>query len=158
MPTDAAYYTGNRSFSLEQIEQAAPGPGEVQIDVAFCGICGTDLHVYLGHMDARIGDHRVIGHERAGHSHEFGNVPEASHVHPHGGNARRLDRSLDVPDRHVAHGSNGDQQHRVDAVVAQPLRPGRSDLALDATLRRRPDERERRGRQFADHAAVVEGS
>lgn len=66
MPTDAAYYTGNKSFSLEQIEQVAPGPGEVQIDVAFCGICGTDLHVYLGHMDARIGDHRVIGHEMSG--------------------------------------------------------------------------------------------
>lgn len=63
---DAAFYTGNKTFSLEQIEAPAPAPGEVQIDIAFCGICGTDLHVYLGHMDARIGNHRVIGHEMSG--------------------------------------------------------------------------------------------
>lgn len=66
MTTTAAYYTGNKSFSIEQVTVQSPGPGEVQIDVAFCGICGTDLHVYLGHMDARIGDHRVIGHEMSG--------------------------------------------------------------------------------------------
>ena len=62
----AAYYTGNRRFSLEEVGPREPGPGEVRVEVAFCGICGTDLHVYLGHMDARIGDHRVIGHEMSG--------------------------------------------------------------------------------------------
>jgi len=62
----AAYYTGDRSFRLEDIEPVAPGAGEVQVDVAFCGICGTDLHAYLGHMDARIGHHRIIGHEMSG--------------------------------------------------------------------------------------------
>jgi 2-desacetyl-2-hydroxyethyl bacteriochlorophyllide A dehydrogenase len=66
MTTTAAFYTGNKSFMIEQIEPDQPGPGEVQIDVAFCGICGTDLHVYLGHMEARIGNHRVIGHEMSG--------------------------------------------------------------------------------------------
>ena len=63
---DAAYYCGNKTFRVEQVADVPPGPGEVQIDIAFCGICGTDLHVYLGHMDARIGDHRVIGHEMSG--------------------------------------------------------------------------------------------
>ena len=66
MTARAAYYTGNRGFSIERVDPASPGPDEVQIDVAFCGICGTDLHVYLGHMDARIGDRRVIGHEMSG--------------------------------------------------------------------------------------------
>lgn len=66
MAITAAYYTGNKSFSIETIEPPAVGPDEVEIDVAYCGICGTDLHVYLGHMDARIGDHRVIGHEMSG--------------------------------------------------------------------------------------------
>ena len=66
MTVDAAYYCGDKTFRVEQIDPAPPGPGEVQIDIAYCGICGTDLHVYLGHMDARIGNHRVIGHEMSG--------------------------------------------------------------------------------------------
>ena len=55
-----------RHSRLERVAPVEPGPGEVQVDVAYCGICGTDLHVYLGHMDARIGNHRVIGHEMSG--------------------------------------------------------------------------------------------
>lgn len=66
MTIDAAYYCGDKTFRIEQIEPVAPASDEVQIDIAYCGICGTDLHVYLGHMDARIGDHRVIGHEMSG--------------------------------------------------------------------------------------------
>ena len=31
-----------------------PGPGEVRIDVAFTGICGTDLHILHGAMDQRV--------------------------------------------------------------------------------------------------------
>jgi 2-desacetyl-2-hydroxyethyl bacteriochlorophyllide A dehydrogenase len=66
MSISAAYYTGNRTFVLEQIEPLPPGPGEVQIAVAYCGICGTDMHVFHGHMDARVGTRRVIGHEMSG--------------------------------------------------------------------------------------------
>lgn len=66
MEITAAYYTGDKSFSVERVEAPVPGPGEVQIDIAYCGICGTDLHVYLGHMDPRVGNHRVIGHEMSG--------------------------------------------------------------------------------------------
>lgn len=62
----AAYYTGNRSFAIEDIEPTAPGPDQVQIDVSYCGICGTDLHAYHGVMDKRIGLHRIIGHEMSG--------------------------------------------------------------------------------------------
>jgi threonine dehydrogenase-like Zn-dependent dehydrogenase len=66
MQITAAYYTGNRSFSVERAAAEPPGPGEVQVDVAFCGICGTDMHVFHGNMDGRVGDHRVIGHEMSG--------------------------------------------------------------------------------------------
>ena len=66
MQTEAAFYTGNKTFSLETVTSEPPGPEDVQIDVEYCGICGTDLHVYLGHMDQRIGNHRVIGHEMSG--------------------------------------------------------------------------------------------
>lgn len=43
-----------------------PSAGEVQIDVAYCGLCGTDIHIFHGHMDKRTGDHRIIGHEMSG--------------------------------------------------------------------------------------------
>ncbi len=61
----AAFYGGGR-FSVEEAPEPLPGPGEVAVRVAFCGICGTDLHIYRGHMDARVGTRRVIGHEMAG--------------------------------------------------------------------------------------------
>ncbi|EYD75693.1 Threonine dehydrogenase [Rubellimicrobium mesophilum DSM 19309] len=66
MTIQAAYYTGHKTFTLEEKDDPAPGPGEVQIRVAFVGICGTDIHVYHGNMDARVGSHRVIGHEMSG--------------------------------------------------------------------------------------------
>ncbi len=69
MPTDtitAAYYRGDKKFSVEQTTSVAPGPEEVSIRIAFCGICGTDMHVYHGNMDARVGFDRIIGHEMSG--------------------------------------------------------------------------------------------
>ena len=66
MSTKAAVYRGDKTFTIEQKNVAPPGPGEVQIDVEYCGICGTDLHIYLGHMDARVGFERTIGHEMSG--------------------------------------------------------------------------------------------
>jgi len=62
----AAYYRGDKTFTVEQTEPQAPGSGEVSIRVAYCGICGTDMHVYHGNMDARVGFERVIGHEMSG--------------------------------------------------------------------------------------------
>lgn len=62
----AAFYRGNQTFEVKQVDPAAPGPGEVQIRVAYCGICGTDMHAYHGHMDQRIGFDRILGHEMSG--------------------------------------------------------------------------------------------
>ena len=66
MLSNAAVYRGNKTFSVEQKQVSEPGPGEVQIKVAYCGICGTDLHIFLGHMDQRVGFERTIGHEMSG--------------------------------------------------------------------------------------------
>lgn len=66
MGHQAAVYRGDKSFTVEEVEIAPPAAGEVQIDVAYCGICGTDLHIYLGHMDGRVGFERTIGHEMSG--------------------------------------------------------------------------------------------
>ena len=62
----AAFYRGNKTFTVEQTQAAQPAPGEVAVRIAFCGICGTDMHVYHGNMDARVGHNRVVGHEMSG--------------------------------------------------------------------------------------------
>jgi len=62
----AAHYRGDKTFSVDRIAAAPPGEGEVSVRVAYCGICGTDMHVFHGNMDARVGFERVIGHEMSG--------------------------------------------------------------------------------------------
>ena len=62
----AAVYTGAKRFEVEERPGGDPGPGEVQLQVAYTGICGTDLHIYHGDMDARVGDRAVLGHEMSG--------------------------------------------------------------------------------------------
>ncbi|MFI5908396.1 zinc-binding dehydrogenase [Dactylosporangium sp. NPDC051541] len=64
--TRAAYYLGDRTFAVRDADPAPPGPGEVRIDVAYTGICGTDLHILHGAMDHRVRAPAVIGHEMSG--------------------------------------------------------------------------------------------
>ena len=68
----AAYYCGDRRIELGESKVQKPGLGEVRIEVAYCGDCGTDLHIYMGHMDGRIDMPQVIGHEMAGWIAEIG--------------------------------------------------------------------------------------
>lgn len=68
----AVVYRGARTFAVEERQTAPPGPGEVRIAVAYTGICGTDLHIYHGDMDARVGTPAVIGHEMSGRVTEVG--------------------------------------------------------------------------------------
>ncbi|MFV0457717.1 MAG: 2,3-butanediol dehydrogenase [Actinomycetales bacterium] len=42
----AARYYGNSDIRIEQVDEPVVGPGEVGITVAWCGICGSDLHEY----------------------------------------------------------------------------------------------------------------
>lgn len=44
----AARWYGRRDLRLEELSDPQPGPGEVEIAVHCCGICGTDLHEYVG--------------------------------------------------------------------------------------------------------------
>jgi 2-desacetyl-2-hydroxyethyl bacteriochlorophyllide A dehydrogenase len=66
MAGEAVVYQGSRRFGLGTAAPVAPGPGEVRLDVAYCGICGTDLHIAHGAMDGRVRPPQVIGHEMSG--------------------------------------------------------------------------------------------
>ena len=63
---NAARYIGNGALEVVETGVAAPAPGEVQLEVAYTGICGTDLHILHGAMDARVTMPAVLGHEMAG--------------------------------------------------------------------------------------------
>ncbi len=68
----AAFYRGDKTFKVESTDAVSPGMGEVAIRVAYCGICGTDMHVFHGNMDARVGLNRFVGHEMSGTVAAFG--------------------------------------------------------------------------------------
>ncbi len=62
----AAVYKGNGELSVEEWKDRVPGEKEVQIKVAYCGICGSDIHILQGSEDKRMSLPSVIGHECAG--------------------------------------------------------------------------------------------
>ena len=62
----AAFYRGDKTFAVEQTNHTTPADGEVAVRIAYCGICGTDMHVFHGNMDARVGLNRIVGHEMSG--------------------------------------------------------------------------------------------
>ncbi|HEY8286853.1 MAG TPA: alcohol dehydrogenase catalytic domain-containing protein [Chloroflexota bacterium] len=64
----AAFLYGPRDIRIEEMPDEAPGPGEVLLDVAAVGICGSDLHNYLnGEIGGTVvAGPLVLGHEAAG--------------------------------------------------------------------------------------------
>jgi (R,R)-butanediol dehydrogenase/meso-butanediol dehydrogenase/diacetyl reductase len=62
----AAFFEGNRTFRVGESVAVEPGAGQVQIRVSFCGICGTDLHLFHGAMAHRLTLPHVMGHEMSG--------------------------------------------------------------------------------------------
>jgi 2-desacetyl-2-hydroxyethyl bacteriochlorophyllide A dehydrogenase len=59
-------YSGNHRFAIEEAPAAKPAAGEVRISVAYCGVCGTDMHIFHGKMDARVKPPQTVGHEMSG--------------------------------------------------------------------------------------------
>jgi L-iditol 2-dehydrogenase len=54
-----------RRLEIADLPEPETGPGEVQVRVAACGICGSDVHGYDGSSGRRIPP-IVMGHEAAG--------------------------------------------------------------------------------------------
>ena len=79
----AARYYGRGDIRIEEVPEPVIAAGEVGVDVAYCGICGTDLHEYLdgpifcpaaGHPHPISGEDSPItlGHEMSGVVYELG--------------------------------------------------------------------------------------
>ncbi|MEM9984139.1 MAG: zinc-binding dehydrogenase [Bacteroidota bacterium] len=60
---NAAFYTQKGKFDLGSGEAIPPKEGEVRLEVAYCGVCGTDVHIFHGVMDQRIQPPQIVGHE-----------------------------------------------------------------------------------------------
>ncbi|MCP5050532.1 MAG: alcohol dehydrogenase catalytic domain-containing protein [bacterium] len=62
----ALYYKDEKSLRIEEVPTPEPGPGEVRVKVAACGICHTDLH-YLDHgVPTFKAPPMILGHEISG--------------------------------------------------------------------------------------------
>lgn len=57
---------GRGDFRLSEIAVPPVGPGEVEIDVEWCGVCGSDVHEYEADTMSTYATPVVIGHEFSG--------------------------------------------------------------------------------------------
>src|SRR5688572_31524390 len=59
----ASFYEGPGRFSTGTVAVPTAAAGEALLRVRRVGICGTDLHIYQGHLDHRVPRGGIIGHE-----------------------------------------------------------------------------------------------
>jgi L-gulonate 5-dehydrogenase len=62
----------DRSIRLGEAPDPRPGPGEVLIQPAYAGLCGTDLHIFRGEFRSRVKFPAILGHEFGGTIVELG--------------------------------------------------------------------------------------
>jgi 2-desacetyl-2-hydroxyethyl bacteriochlorophyllide A dehydrogenase len=66
-PTEqtCAVWHGGADLRIERMPVRSPGPQEVLVEVALCGVCGTDIHILDGEFPM-YNPPRVLGHEFSG--------------------------------------------------------------------------------------------
>ena len=62
----ASQYIEAGKMEYREVPLAEPAEQEIRVRVTYCGICGTDLHIFKGHMDARVKAPQAVGHEVSG--------------------------------------------------------------------------------------------
>ncbi|MFK0385712.1 L-idonate 5-dehydrogenase [Agrobacterium sp. NPDC090273] len=74
MQTRVARLHGRRHLEIETQSVAGPGPGEVLLQMAAGGICGSDLHYYQdgGFGPVRVREPIISGHEASGYVQALG--------------------------------------------------------------------------------------
>ena len=50
----AGFYLGNHTYEVKEIKDRKPVDHEVKIEVAWCGLCGTDIHKFEGKNGASV--------------------------------------------------------------------------------------------------------
>ena len=79
----AMVYQGPKNMTIENWEVPIPKAGEVRIKTKYVGICGSDVHGFLGVTGRRI-EPMVMGHEMSGIVSAVGegveSVAEGDHV------------------------------------------------------------------------------
>jgi 2-desacetyl-2-hydroxyethyl bacteriochlorophyllide A dehydrogenase len=80
-------YLGPRRFTTLDAPMPTAGADEALLKIKSVGICGTDLHIFQGHLDHRVPRGGVIGHET------FAEVVEA----PDGSGFTKSDRVVVEP-------------------------------------------------------------
>ena len=92
------FHAADRSISLEEIPIPHPGPGEVLMKVAYCGICHSDLSLINGAIPASL---PVVtqGHEASG------TIVEEDPVSPGGRKATALSPQPADPASNAANAS-----------------------------------------------------
>jgi len=98
----AAFFSGNQTIYTGPCVPVPPGPRQVRIRVAFCGICGTDLHLFHGAMAHRLHLPHVMGHEMSGTIETIGPEVEGWRVGDRV-TVRPLDPCGDCPACHAGH-------------------------------------------------------
>jgi (R,R)-butanediol dehydrogenase / meso-butanediol dehydrogenase / diacetyl reductase len=68
----AANYYSKENIRIDDCPPVAPQAGQVRVKIAWCGICGSDLHAWHGKMDHRVKVPQPIGHECSGEIAEIG--------------------------------------------------------------------------------------
>lgn len=68
--SNAAVIGGERSVSVQSVSEVPLVAGEVRVDVAYCGVCGSDLHLFFDTPEPMSG--HVLGHEFSGTVGEVG--------------------------------------------------------------------------------------
>ena len=66
----AARFYGVKDVRIEELSSAVVGKGEVKIEVAWCGLCGSDKHMYVHPFDIPLPV--TLGHEFSGRIIEVG--------------------------------------------------------------------------------------
>lgn len=66
----AAVIGDGRTVTVESVSRAPLAEGEVRVDVAYCGVCGSDLHLFFDTPEPMAG--HVLGHEFSGTVSEVG--------------------------------------------------------------------------------------
>lgn len=74
MDMNAAFLQQPKQIAYKKVSIPEPGPGEVRVKLKMIGVCGSDVHLFLGHR--LLNNPNIIGHEGLGYIDKIG--PEVS--------------------------------------------------------------------------------